>query len=402
MDPNSLHQDNITSCPSNQAVGGGRETQSFSHLWKSLSWIDRLLAPLVLLAIILGVIIGVYAEEGVEHTFKQGATWDGVSIPILIGLLVMIWPALAKVQWERLPDLFRNRNIWLHLAISFVLNWIIAPFIMLAVAWMTLPEQSMERERKGLLLVGVARCIAMVLIWNTISCGDNNYCAILVVFNSLLQVVLFSPYAVLFLNYMGGRSSDSSLDLDYSDASRAVGIYLGIPLAAGLITRMIVLSTMKPSGISKFFKYFGLLAPLGLLYTIIVLFANQGKRIVDNIGTVFRICVPLILYFSIVWTATFFAFWALSRRHSSFGGYEKAVTQSFTAGSNNFELAIAVGIASFGPDSPEVLAATLGPLVEVPVLLSLSYLALWLRERLNWEEISKSGGEVDSSDVERK
>ncbi|KAK0194048.1 sodium bile acid symporter family-domain-containing protein [Armillaria mellea] len=400
MVPNSPHQDDIASCP--QTVGKGRETQSFSHLWKSLSWIDRLLAPLVLLAIILGVIIGVYAEEGVEHTFKHGATWDGVSIPILIGLLVMIWPALAKVQWERLPDLFRKRNIWLHLAISFVLNWIIAPFIMLAMAWMTLPEQSMERERKGLLLVGVARCIAMVLIWNTISCGDNNYCAILVVFNSLLQVVLFSPYAVLFLNYMGGRSSDSSLNLDYSDASRAVGIYLGIPLAAGLITRMVVLSTLKPSGISKFFKHFGLLAPLGLLYIIVVLFANQGKRITDNIGTVFRICVPLILYFSIVWTATFFAFWALSRRHSSFGGYEKAVTQSFTAGSNNFELAIAVGIASFGPDSPEVLAATLGPLVEVPVLLSLSYLALWLRERLNWEEISKSGGKVDNLDVERK
>ncbi|KAK0223497.1 sodium bile acid symporter family-domain-containing protein [Armillaria fumosa] len=400
MDPTSPRQDNTTSCP--HTVGGGKETHSFSHLWKSLSWIDRLLAPLVLLAIILGVIIGVYAEEGVEHTFKQGATWDGVSIPILIGLLVMIWPALAKVQWERLPDLFRKRNIWLHLAISFVLNWIIAPFIMLAVAWMTLPESSMERERKGLLLVGVARCIAMVLIWNTISCGDNNYCAILVVFNSLLQVVLFSPYAVLFLNYMGGRSSDSSLNLDYSDASRAVGIYLGIPLAAGLITRMIVLSTLKSSGINKFFKYFGLLAPLGLLYTIVVLFANQGKRIVDNIGVVFRICVPLILYFSIVWTATFFAFWALSRRHSSFGGYEKAVTQSFTAGSNNFELAIAVGIASFGPDSPEVLAATLGPLVEVPVLLSLSYLALWLRERLNWEQISESGGEVDNLDVERK
>ncbi|KAF8915157.1 sodium bile acid symporter family-domain-containing protein [Mucidula mucida] len=363
------------------------EQYGFSHLWQSLSWIDRLLAPCVLVAMILGVVIGNYAADGVNRAFKESAQWDGVSIPILVGLLLMMWPALAKVRWEHFMDLFRGRSIWIHLLISFVLNWIVAPFIMLGLAWMTLPEDRLTRERRGLLLVGVARCIAMVLIWNSISCGDSNYCAVLMIFNSLLQIVLFSPYAVLFLNYLG-RDSDSapSLVLSYSAVSRAVGIYLGIPLAAGLVTRLVVLHTMKPQRAQKFFQIIGPIGPLGLLYTIIVLFASQGKRIIDQIGSVFRICVPLILYFTIVWTATFFLFWRLSRssRGANLGGYEMAVTQAFTAGSNNFELAIAVAIASFGTDSPEALAATLGPLIEVPVLLSLSYLALWLRHRLRW------------------
>ncbi|KZV93860.1 arsenical-resistance protein, partial [Exidia glandulosa HHB12029] len=360
---------------------------SFADLWRSLSWIDRLLAPAVLVAMVLGVVIGVYAEEGVRHAFKETAQWDGVSIPILVGLLLMIWPALTKVQWEKSLELFVNRSVLLHLAISFVLNWIIAPFIMLALAWATLPESSLARERHGVLLVGVARCIAMVLIWTTISRGDMNYCGLLVVFNSLLQVVLFAPYAVLFCNILGGSTHavEAELTLNYGVAARAVGIYLGIPLAAGLVTRLVVLYTMKPSGLHRVLSWISPIAPLGLLYTIIVLFASQGKRITDNIGSVFRICVPLVLYFTIVWGLTFFAFWKFSRTHRrGLGGYEMAVTQAFTAGSNNFELAIAVATAAFGPESPEVLAATLGPLIEVPVLLLLSYFALWMRTTLRW------------------
>lgn len=366
----------------NEDVG----VKSFADLWLSLSWIDRLLAPAVLLAMILGVLIGVYAEDGVRRAFKESAQWDGVSIPILVGLLLMIWPALVKVQWEKLVDLFSDRSVVVHLAISFLLNWIVAPFMMLGLAWATLPESSLSRERSGVLLVGVARCIAMVLIWNTISNGHTNYCGLLVVFNSLLQVVLFAPYAVLFCNLLSGSNGPAKLILDYKQVSRSVGIYLGIPLAAGLATRLIVLYTMKASGLKKVLAFIGPIAPLGLLYTTTVLFATQGKRIVDNIGTVFRICVPLILYFAVVWTVTFFAFWKLARSSHGrrFGGYEMAVTQAFTAGSNNFELAIAVATAAFGADSPEVLAATLGPLVEVPVLLSLSYVALWLRHKLRW------------------
>ncbi|KIY53456.1 arsenical-resistance protein, partial [Fistulina hepatica ATCC 64428] len=357
-------------------------------LWRSLSWTDRLLAPFVLIAMIVGIVIGVYAEDGFKRTFQNRASWNGVSIPILVGLLVMIWPALMKVQWERILDLMRLRSVWAHLGLAFVLNWIISPFVMLALAWATLPEDGLVDYRRGVLLVGVARCIAMILIWNSISCGDANFCAILVVFNSLLQVVLFAPYAVLFTNYLGVRSGAnvSALHLDYSAAARAVGIYLGIPLAAGVLTRAVALTLFSPANSSRIFSAISPLSIIGLLYTIIVLFASQGKNIIDRIGTVFRVCVPLVLYFVIMWFGTFFTLWFVSRtRKGAFlGGYEKVVTQAFTAGSNNFELAIAVAIASFGTDSHEVLAATLGPLIEVPVLLSLSYVALWLKYRLRY------------------
>ncbi|KDN35157.1 hypothetical protein RSAG8_11802, partial [Rhizoctonia solani AG-8 WAC10335] len=364
----------------------GDSAPSATALFKSLSFLDRYLAIFILLAMIAGVLIGVYKEEGVQRAFN-GASWQGTSIPILLGLLIMMWPVLTKVQYEKLPAIFTRRDIWLHIGISLVLNWIIAPFIMLGLAWATLPEPELERERKGVILVGVARCIAMVLIWNGLACGDPEYCAILVCVNSLLQVALFSPYALLFLNVLGGGHT-SSLDLDYRHTAASVGIYLGIPLAAGIVTRYLMKRILSRSGFERFLKLFGPFALLGLLYTIVVLFAFQGNRIVHNIGSVFRIFVPLILYFIIVWSSTFFGLYFLNRRRigPNLGGYQKAVVQSFTAGSNNFELAIAVAIASFGTESPEALAATIGPLVEVPVLLALTYVALWLRDRLDWKD----------------
>ncbi|KAK4331295.1 putative Arsenical-resistance protein 3 (putative) [Rhodotorula toruloides] len=216
--------------------------------------------------------------------------------------------------------------------------------------------------------------------------------AILVVFNSVLQMVLFSPYALLFCDILGVRASSNlgPLQLAYAQVAKAVGIYLGIPLAAGAITRVLVLALLSEERRQCFFGYFGLLGEAGLLYVIIVLFMNQGRAIIHNIGTVFRICVPLIMYFTIVWTSTFIAFWQFSKsrwgRYA--GGYDKAVVQAFTAGSNNFELAIAVAVASFGNEAPEALAATLGPLIEVPVLLSLSYIALYLRDKMHWQVVA--------------
>ncbi|KAG8932453.1 hypothetical protein FRC01_013823 [Tulasnella sp. 417] len=350
---------------------------STAGLFKSLSFLDRYLAIFILLAMIAGILLGIYAENAVRKAFN-GAQWEGVSIPVLVGLLLMMWPApfdvhpiavLTKVQYESLPAVFSTRKIWIHIGISFVLNWIVAPFIMLGLAWATLPEASLERERKGVILVGIARCIAMVLIWSGLAKGDAEYCAILVCINSLLQIVLFSPYALLFVNILGSNPGSTSpmLHLKYSHVSTSVGIYLGIPLAAGVVTRFTLKRTLKPAAFASFLKWFGPVALLGLLYTIVVLFANQGKRIADNIGSVFRIFVPLVLYFVIVWSTTFFSLYYLSRRRFSenLGGYDKAVVQSFTAGSNNFELAIAVAIANFGTESPEALAATIGPLVEV-------------------------------------
>ncbi|SCV68586.1 BQ2448_707 [Microbotryum intermedium] len=367
---------------------------SAKDLFRSLSWGDRLLAPAVLTAMILGVGLGnAFPEAKLARVFDAGSTgstasWQGVFIPLMIGLLVMIWPAMSKVQWESIPALFRSKSIYIHLGISLVLNWIVAPFVMAACAWIALPEASLDRERRGVLLVGVARCIAMVIIWTGIAQGDTDYCAILVVANSLLQIVLFSPYAVLFCNYLGVRAGSDlgPLKLAYDQVAKSVGIYLGIPLAAGALTRALVLLTLKPKARARFFSYFGPLGELGLLYVIIVLFMNQGRAIIHNIGTVFRISVPLIMYFTIVWTVTFYSFYKFSRSKygAIAGGYEKAVTQAFTTGSNNFEIAIAIAVASFGGDAPETLAATLGPLIEVPVLLCLSYVALYLRDRMDW------------------
>ena len=251
----------------------------------------------------------------------------------------MIWPALAKAEWERLPDLFKNVTLWIHIAISFVINWILAPLLMTALAWATLPDDTMERYRKGVILVGIARCIAMVMIWNTIARGDSLYCPVLVVFNSLLQVVLFSPYSLLFVNIFGGDQDGPQIQLDYEHTARSVGIYLGIPLAAGLITRFALLKfTTNNKFRSMFYNVTGNIGLLGLLYTITVLFANQGKAIVDNIGKVFRTIVPLICYFIIVWFITFAGFQRINctdRFSRIAGGYERAVTQAFTAASNN-------------------------------------------------------------------
>ncbi|KAJ1299443.1 hypothetical protein OPQ81_002691 [Rhizoctonia solani] len=340
---------------------------SAKTLFKSLSFLDRYLAVFILLSMIAGVLIGVYKKEGVQRAFN-GASWQGTSIPILIGLLIMMWPVLTKVQYERLPAIFTRRDIWLHISISLLLNWVIAPLIMLGLAWATLPEPGLERERKGVILVGVARCIAM--------------------FASTLYYRSYYSLPMLYssLTYSEGGHT-ASLHLDYRHTAASVGIYLGIPLAAGVVTRYVMKRVLSRAGFERFLKPFGPFALLGLLYTIVVLFAFQGHRIVNNIGSVFRIFVPLVLYFIIVWSSTFFGLYFLNRRRTgpNLGGYEKAVVQSFTAGSNNFELAIAVAIASFGTESPEALAATIGPLVEVPVLLALTYVALWLRTRLDWE-----------------
>jgi len=355
-------------------------------LFRSLGFLDRYLAAFIFLAMLMGVLLGVYREDDVHRAFS-GAQWQGVSIPILIGLLLMMWPVLTKISYESLPSLFRKRQIWTHIVLSILLNWIVAPLVMLGLAWATLPEEALERERKGVILVGVARCIAMVLIWNGLACGDAEYCAILVGVNSLLQMVLFSPYALLFLNILGGSSSPA-LVLSYSSVATSVGIYLGIPLGAGILTRLIIKHTLSPASQTRFFRYFSPLALLGLLYTIIILFASQGQQIASNPGSVFRIFVPLILYFFVLWSSTFFGLYYLGRTRRGMalglGGYDKAVVQAFTAGSNNFELAIAVAVASFGTESPEALAATIGPLVEVPVLLGLTYVALLLRKKLDW------------------
>ncbi|RSH76541.1 uncharacterized protein EHS24_005530 [Apiotrichum porosum] len=332
---------------------------SASRLLVGLSWLDRLLPLNVFLAMVIGIVIGKFA--GNTEAILEGATLDGVSI----------------LQYEALPEILRTAHLWRQVLISIVLNWIVAPFIMLGIAYATLPDQ--PTYRTGVLMVGLARCIAMVMIWNQLARGDTNYCAILVIINSILQIALYSPMSLFFVNVI---SKEHTLRLEYGKTAIAVLIYLGIPLVAGVVTRFTMLRLLGRKRFEGvFLTWFGPLALIGLLYTIIIICSQQATRILDNIGVVFRVFVPMILYFVVMWTGVFVAFWYMNRRHPDGGyGYPIAVVQSFTAASNNFELAIAVCVAVYGVNSDEALAATIGPLVEVPVLLLLTYVSLKLRK----------------------
>lgn len=269
----------------------------------------------------------------------------------------MMWPTLTKVQYEQLPKLFKTSRLWIHLGISLFLNWIVGPFVMLGIAWATLPD--LPTYRTGVILVGLARCIAMVMVWNQLARGDKEYCAILVILNSLLQIVLYSPYALLLINKIGG-GNQPDIHVSYGPVAISVLIvrffllknleytfpltiflqYLGIPLGAGVITRYSVWYLGgKPFLEKRFLPCFGPLALVGLLYTILVMFAYQGHHIVHNIRSVFRVFVPMILYFVIMWSGTFAMIFFLTRKDTGSRttfGYEMAVVQSFTAGSNNF------------------------------------------------------------------
>ncbi|KAL1939819.1 hypothetical protein VTO73DRAFT_9519 [Trametes versicolor] len=372
-------------------------------LMKKLGILDRLLTPAILLCMIAGVLIGNYVP-GVQEAFDT-ARFQSVSAPIAAGLIVMMWPILTKVRYEALPALLPTRRMLAHVLLSLLLNWIVAPLLMLALAWAALPD--LPTYRTGVIMVGLARCIAMVMVWSQLARGDAEYCAVLVVLNSVLQIALYAPFALLFVNILGGGGGvHQTIHVSYGSVAISVLIYLGIPLAAGVITRFTLLRlTSRAFFETRFLPYFGPLALLGLLYTIVVMFAYQGRHIVHNLGPVFRVFVPLIVYFVLMWSATFALVWRFARRErravtkegagARVGGqggraplwsYEMAVVQSFTAASNNFELAIAVTIAVYGVGSDQALAATIGPLVEVPVLLALTWVALFLHRKLRWSE----------------
>ncbi|KZT71017.1 arsenical-resistance protein ACR3 [Daedalea quercina L-15889] len=379
-----------------------QEPYAATVLVKKLSLTDKLLTPAILIAMVVGVIIGEFAP-GVQSAFDT-ARFASVSAPIAIGLIVMMWPILTKVQYEALPRMLFTRSMLVHILLSLFLNWIIAPLVMLAFAWATLPD--LPTYRTGVIMVGLARCIAMVMVWNQLAGGDGNYCAVLVVINSVLQIALYSPYAVWFVNIMGGAGTD--IHVSYGNVAISVLIYLGIPLGAGLLTRFFFLFVIsREFFMTRVIPLISPLAPLGLLYTIIVLFAYQGHHILHNLGPTFRVIVPLVLYFSVMWAGAFALVWYLGRRAvakrqagAKAWSYEMAVVQSFTAGSNNFELAIAVTIAVYGVGSDQALAATIGPLVEVPVLLALTWLALYLGRTLQWGTMQQRDALEDAGSQE--
>ncbi|KAJ5935526.1 hypothetical protein N7466_005073 [Penicillium verhagenii] len=358
-----------------QKTNESEETMAKQSAFQSLGWLDRFLALWIFLAMAIGIILGNFVEN--TGPALQKGKFVGVSIPIAIGLLVMMYPILCKVRYESLHHILGQRGIWVQMAFSIVVNWIIAPFLMLGLAWAFLPDEPELRE--GLILVGLARCIAMVLIWTGLAGGDSEYCAILVAINSLLQMVLFAPLAIFFIKVIG--HSSSQVTLSYSTAAKSVAVFLGIPLGAAIITRITLRKVASPRWYDEvFLKWAGPWSLIGLLFTILVLFASQGRQVVHQIVSVIRVAAPLVVYFIIVFFVTLLVTYKLGF------GYKLAATQSFTAASNNFELAIAVAVATFGADSNQALASTVGPLIEVPVLLGLVYVVRFIPKRVGWKD----------------
>jgi arsenite transporter len=338
-----------------------------------LSFLDRFLPLWIITAMAAGIGLG-RAIPSLNRHLNAIQVTRGTSLPIFIGLLVMMYPVLAKVRYGHLGSVARDRRM---LVSSLVFNWVIGPAVMFALAWLLLPDQ--PTYRTGLIIVGLARCIAMVLIWNDLACGDREAAAVLVAVNSLFQIAAFALLGYFYLKVLPGWLGLSTIGLHLSlgRIAATVAIFLGVPLVGGFVTRTISERVRGREWYeTKLLPRLGPFALYGLLYTIVILFALQGHTITARPGDVARIALPLLAYFAIMWFGAFVWGRVIGLP------YGRMVTLAFTAAGNNFELAIAVAIGTFGVTSGEALAGVVGPLIEVPVLVALVYVALWGRQRL--------------------
>jgi ACR3 family arsenite transporter len=337
-----------------------------------LSLLDRYLPLWILLAMAGGLLLGRFfpAIQGLLDAVRIGNT----SLPIALGLLLMMYPVLAKVHYEEMGQVVRDRRL---LRLSLLLVWGLGPALMFVLAWLFLPSQ--PAFRTGLILIGLAPCIAMVLIWIDLARGDREAAALLVAINSIVQVLAYALLGAFYLKILPGWLGLATQDVTFkvAEIARAVLVFLGLPLLAGYLTRRIGLRLKGPRWYEiRFIPWISPFALYGLLFTIVVMFALQGQAITSDPLTVATVAVPLLLYFAIMWTVAF----AVGRRSGL--SYAKTATLAFTAAGNNFELAIAVSISVWGVSSRQALAGVIGPLIEVPVLVALVYVSLWLRRRL--------------------
>ncbi len=347
-----------------------------AHVAARLSTLDRFLPLWIGAAMLIGLMLGrlVPGLNDALDAVQVGAT----SLPIALGLLLMMYPVLAKVRYGELDRIAADRRMLIS---SLILNWVAGPALMFTLAWVLLPD--LPAYRTGLIIVGLARCIAMVLIWNDLACGDREGAAVLVAVNSLFQIVAFAALGWFYLQLLPGwlGLDTAALEVSVWAIARSVLIFLGIPLAAGYLTRTLGERARGRDWYeTRFLPRIGPLALYGLLFTVVVLFALQGETITSEPLDVVRIALPLLAYFAVMWTGSF----ALG--HALGLSYPRTATLAFTAAGNNFELAIAVAIGVFGVTSGQALAGVVGPLIEVPALVALVYLALRLRRRLTWPE----------------
>jgi ACR3 family arsenite transporter len=397
-----------------------------SLLVKELSWTDRLLTLIIILSIIVGILISVYVPDA-RTKFDSNAQLAGVGVPLAVGLIVMMIPPLCKVEWETIHHTLREKRVHQQLVISLILNWIVCPFVMFGLSWMVLFNQ--EEYRIGIIMIGLARCIAMVLVWNELAGGDNTLCTIIVVVNSILQIILYAPFQIFFCYVITGTPRTGSVT--YSAVAESVGAFLGIPFGFGLLIRFGCLGLFGKQKFQK--RILPFIAPwslIALVYTIIVIFISRGYSFIKEIGQAFKCFIPLILYFLITWFGTFYLMRFLStqfykrevgiqkneetdpllcgcEKSSQVGSWKKfcsasyqdTITQTFTAASNNFELSLAIAISIYGSGSKQSIAATFGPLIEVPVLLILTIVARLFKQVYVWRDEDSEHEDADTEEL---
>ena len=353
-------------------------TNADSAVLGKLSLLDRFLPVWILVAMALGLGLGKLVP-GIQSALDSVSIGQ-TSLPIALGLMLMMYPVLAKVRYEEMGHVTGDRRmVWL----SLLLNWVIGPALMFVLAWTFLPDQ--PAFRTGLIVIGLARCIAMVLIWNDLACGDREAAALLVAINSVFQILAYALLGTFYLKILPGWLGLDTQDVQFStwDITKAVLIFLGIPLVAGYLTRRIGLRAKGRVWYEeKFIPRISPFALYGLLFTIIIMFALQGDAIISSPISVLNIAIPLLVYFIIMWGVSFFL------GIKSKLGYPKTATLAFTAAGNNFELAIAVSVGVWGVTSGQALAGVIGPLIEVPALVALVYVSLWLMRRLAEKQTS--------------